>query len=228
MKTLRPFFKVTYYLLWVFLAAPVLLIFRMRVIGRENLIRDRGFIIAPNHLRVLDPMYVLLARGFKKKALVMGKDELFRIHPLLNWLFYIFGAFPVNRGEGNRELLNTIATEVQKGRGLLMFPEGTRSKDGKFSKPKSGAFVVAQVANVDITPCLVHYNGKKWPHRYVDIVFGKPVSLDDLGFGGEESDAQKLRTAKRRYTAIMENLLEENRSVLGIKPVKEDTADEGK
>ena len=59
--------------------------FRIRVIGRENLIHDRGFVIAPNHISAIDPVFVVIARFWGRPMVIMAKEELFEISRLLNW-----------------------------------------------------------------------------------------------------------------------------------------------
>ena len=98
LKPLRPLYKVLYYVVYFCFGWAVKLLYRLRAVGRENLPRADGYVLAPNHLKAIDPMYVLLARGFHKKMLVMGKEELFEISPLLNFVWNIFGALELVRG----------------------------------------------------------------------------------------------------------------------------------
>ena len=56
--------------------------FRIRVIGRENLIHDRGFVIAPNHISAIDPVFVVIARFWGRPMVIMAKEELFEISRL--------------------------------------------------------------------------------------------------------------------------------------------------
>lgn len=214
MKALKPIY-LFFYRICIFLAETLVrLVYPVRAIGRENLIKDRGFVLAPNHLFAIDPMYILMARGFGKKMLVMGKEELFEISPIVNFLWYCFGAFPVRRGTGDRSAVEQAQQEVKKGRGLLVFPEGTRSKDGNLGRLKSGAFVVALEAGVDILPCRIWYKaGRPKPFRRITVVFGKPVTLEELGLVGEYSPA-KLRVAKHRFAEILNALYEENKERL--------------
>lgn len=214
MTCMNPFFKGFYYVIYTLLGWLVRLLYPLKVVGKENLVKG-SFVLAPNHLEAIDPMYILLARGFGKKMLVMGKAELFNINPLLNFCWNIFGAFPVERGTGNRDTLDKAIEEVKKGRGLLIFPEGTRSKDGNLGKLKSGAFVVAQQAGADIVPCRISYSaGKPKLFRRINVVFGAPVSLQQLGLVGEYSP-KALREAKHKYTEILTKLYDENIAVLG-------------
>ncbi|MEG1931966.1 MAG: lysophospholipid acyltransferase family protein [Pygmaiobacter sp.] len=191
---------------WVLFHIP----FRIRTVGRENLITDRGFVLCPNHISALDPVFVGLSRFWGKPMWVMAKEELFS-NPLFSWFFRTMNVFPIERGKGDRTLLDSAIKSVRGGRGMLIFPEGTRSKDGALQRLKSGAFVVAEEARADIIPCRILYKGGKMhPFCTVTVVFGKPIPIDSLNLGGEHA-ATKLREAKVLLCSRYEELLEQNR-----------------
>ena len=74
--------------------------------------------------------------------------------------------------------------EVREGRGALVFPEGTRTKDGNLGKLKSGAFVIAAEAGVDMIPCRIIYKGGKMRvFGRCTVVFGKPIPAEKLKLG---------------------------------------------
>ncbi|WP_367925828.1 lysophospholipid acyltransferase family protein [uncultured Ruthenibacterium sp.] len=188
--------------------------FRIKVIGRENLIRDRGFVLAPNHLSALDPVFVVLARFWGPKMLVMGKEELFHINPFFTWFFRRVGVVPVHRGKGDTAVVDQAIECVRNGQGLLIFPEGTRSKDGNLGKLKSGAFVVAAQAGVDMIPCRIIYKGGKLKlFGRCTVVFGSPIPAEQLELG-EPRSASKLRACKQLLAQRLEELLEQNRQYL--------------
>ena len=149
--------------------------FRIRVIGRENLIHDRGFVIAPNHISAIDPVFVVIARFWGRPMVIMAKEELFEISRLLNWAWRHVGVVCVRRGKGDATVVENTVREVREGRGALVFPEGTRTKDGNLGKLKSGAFVIAAEAGVDMIPCRIIYKGGKMRvFGRCTVVFGKP------------------------------------------------------
>ena len=196
-----------------FAGASVLfrLVYRIRVVGRENLPKDRGYVLCPNHLSAIDPVFVVLARGWAPPMWVMGKEELFH-NPFVSWFFHRVGVFPVERGKGDKTVLNNAIESVRGGRSMLIFPEGTRNRKGEGMLPlKSGAFVVAQAAGADIIPCRVIYRGgKQRLFCTVTVAFGEPIPLESLGLGGEHA-ASKLRAAKAVLTEKITKLYEENR-----------------
>ena len=126
--------------------------FRVRCEGRENLkkVGTKGCIIAPNHISAIDPVFIVITRFWGQRMMVFAKKELFEINPFLSWFFRCAGAVCVR---GTKEEVGAIDDTVKKckeGGTLLIFPEGTREKENAFLPLKSGLFVVAAAAGVDV------------------------------------------------------------------------------
>ena len=186
------------------------IVFRPQVIGRENLIKGRGFILAPNHRSALDPVFIVLSDGYfwLHKIRIFAKKELFQGKPLLAWFLRQMGAVSVKNGRDDLSTLDNTIRECRTGRGLLLFPEGTRSKDGRLLPPKSGAFVVADQAAVDMIPCRILYDtpdGRLKLFCRIRICFGKPISAEQLALG-EKRNMVKLRENKKMLTAAWEEM----------------------
>ena len=186
------------------------IVFRPQVIGRENLIKRRGFILAPNHRSALDPVFIVLSDGYfwLHKMRIFAKKELFQGKPLLAWFLRQMGAVSVKNGRDDLSTLDNTIRECRTGRGLLLFPEGTRSKDGRLLPPKSGAFVVADQAAVDMIPCRILYDtpdGRLKLFCRIRICFGKPISAEQLALG-EKRNMVKLRENKKMLTAAWEEM----------------------
>lgn len=191
------------------------LVFRIKVIGRENLIRDRGFIIAANHISAIDPVFIVISRFWGKPMVILAKEELFNICGLLNWMWKKVGVVCVHRGKGDTTVVeNTVHAVRDEGRGVLIFPEGTRTKDGKLGRLKSGAFVIAAETGVDMIPCRIIYKGGRMKlFGRCTVVFGKPIPAEKLQLG-EPRSAARLRECKELLTQELEKLLEENKQYL--------------
>ena len=186
------------------------IVFRPQVIGRENLIKGHGFILAPNHRSALDPVFIVLSDGYfwLHKMRIFAKKELFQGKPLLAWFLRQMGAVSVKNGRDDLSTLDNTIRECRTGRGLLLFPEGTRSKDGRLLPPKSGAFVVADQAAVDMIPCRILYDtpdGRLKLFCRIRICFGKPISAEQLALG-EKRNMVKLRENKKMLTAAWEEM----------------------
>lgn len=177
------------------------ILFRIEVIGRDNLkkIETKGFIMAPTHVSSIDPVFLVIARFWGERMVVFAKKELFEINPLFSWFFRQLGAVPVR---GNKEEVKTLEETVEKcraGGGLLIFPEGTRTKDGELAQPKSGLFVVAAQAQVDVIPCRILYgtpDGRMRLFCRVRVIFGEPMPAAQFAMEGRR-DMKKLRANKK-------------------------------
>ena len=125
--------------------------FRIQVIGRENLKNrgTKGFIIAPTHISAIDPVFVVLARFWGKRMMVFAKKELFEMNAFITWFIRQCGAVMVRGTRDEVDTMNDTIEYCRSGGGLLIFPEGTREKEGELIPPKSGVFVVAAQAGVN-------------------------------------------------------------------------------
>ena len=184
--------------------------FRVECIGRENLkkVRTSGCIIAPNHVSAIDPVFVVITRFWGRRMIVFAKKELFEINVLLTWFFRWMGALCVR---GTREELDVIDQTVEacrNGGTLLIFPEGTREKEGKLLPPKSGLFVIAAEAGVDVVPCRILYDtpdGRMHLFCKVRVIYGEPMPAEQFAMEGRR-DTKKLRANKQALLEAWEKM----------------------
>ena len=156
-------------------------------------------------------MFVVLARFWGKKMLVMAKDEVMHVNPFFTWFFRQVGVFGVSRGRGDTSAVEGTIEKVRAGQGLLIFPEGTRSRTGEPGKLKSGAFVIASAAGVDMIPCRIIYrHGHMRLFSRVRVCFGEPIPAETL-YLGEQKSASKLRENKQLLLDAWQKLYDENR-----------------
>lgn len=185
--------------------------FRIRVIGRENLPKEGGFVLAPNHISAIDPVFVVIARFWGKRLLIMAKEEILQVNPVFTWMFRHVGVVGIERGRGDVNVVDELIGDVQKGQGLLIFPEGTRSKTGQVGKVKSGAFVIASAAGVPMVPCRIIYEpGRMKVFCRVRVCFGAPIPAEKL-YLGETKSASALRKNKALLTDAWQRLYDENK-----------------
>lgn len=184
--------------------------FRVECVGRENLkkVQTGGYILAPNHVSAIDPVFVVITRFWGKRMVVFAKKELFEINALLTWFFRCMGALCVR---GTRDELETIdkTVEVCKNGGtLLIFPEGTREKEGKLLPPKSGLFVIAAQAAVDVVPVRILYDtpdGKMRLFCKVKVIYGEPMPAAQFAMESRR-DLKTLRANKQALLDAWEKL----------------------
>jgi 1-acyl-sn-glycerol-3-phosphate acyltransferase len=147
-------------------------LFRCVVEGGENVPKTGGAIIAPNHMSFFDPP--LTGAALKRPLNFMAKQELFEV-PILGFLIKRTNAFPVKRGSQDMSAMRRAFALLEAERLLLMFPEGTRSKDGKLGKGRAGAGMVACNAQVPLVPTRIENTYKIWRFKKVRIKFGAPI-----------------------------------------------------
>jgi len=150
------------------------------VVGLENVPRKGPLIVAINHMNFLDPV---LATVFIPRDIVsMAKAELFS-SPVVGFLFRLYGAFPVHRGEIDRTALRKAMTALKEEKALLMAPEGTRGGDWRLIKARDGVAYVSLKVSVPILPMAISGSERFWKElarlrrAKTKIVVGEPFLL---------------------------------------------------
>jgi 1-acyl-sn-glycerol-3-phosphate acyltransferase len=156
-----------------------------RVEGLENVPRSGGFLVIANHCSNLDPPFVGWAVGHRTGHVIhfMAKEEM-RRWPVVGFLARNAGVFFVRRGEGDRGAQRLALDLLAAGRCIGVFPEGTRSHDGRLGDGRAGAALLAMRTGVPVLPVGIAgthriFPGRShWPHRSrVTIRVGAPFSL---------------------------------------------------
>lgn len=150
-------------------------LFRIKVIGKENVPKNGPVIICSNHISNLDPPVVGITSP--RNIYFMAKGELFE-KPFLGKLLLSIQSFPVKRGLQDRNALRKGLGILKEGKTLGLFPEGTRSKTGKLGEPLSGAGFFALRSNAAIVPCAVI--GPYKPGKRLTVIYGEPINMDPL------------------------------------------------
>lgn len=169
----------------------------------------RPYIVCPNHVSAIDPVFVVVARGKGRKLTVMAKEELFK-NKILGWFFGKLGAIPVARGTGDKAVLEQTINDLKNGEGAMIFPEGTRGEGNTMGKLKSGAFAVAAQTSADIIPVRIIYHTKDGNMKLfckVTVVFGTPLTIEQTQL--DNGQRQQIRIAKAMMEESYAQMLEE-------------------
>ena len=126
--------------------------FRMHRVGREHIPATGPVIVASNHRSFLDPF--VIGTMARRPMYYVAKKELFRGR-LVTWLLGALGAFPVNRGGSDAEMITTAKAILARGDIVLIFPEGTRIRPGSLGTPKRGVGRLALETGVPVVPVAV-------------------------------------------------------------------------
>jgi 1-acyl-sn-glycerol-3-phosphate acyltransferase len=143
----------------------------VRVLGREHIEKDVPYVMVANHLSLLDPLVLFrLFRHFKW----VSKIENFRV-PCIGWNMWLNRYIPLVRGDHRSiaEMMEACRRTLRAGNPIMMFPEGTRSRDGKLRPFKHGAFSLARELAVPILPIVVEGTGGALPKAGLVLPPGK-------------------------------------------------------
>ncbi|HEY9764786.1 MAG TPA: lysophospholipid acyltransferase family protein [Chroococcales cyanobacterium] len=121
---------------------------------------EKGAVVISNHCSNLDPLALSLA--IELPLAFMAKIEIFK-NPLIAAFISACGAFPVQRGGGGRPAIEAAIAQARAGKMVAMFPEGTRSRDGKMAPFKAGAAIIALEAGVPILPVFIQGSFRALP-----------------------------------------------------------------
>lgn len=198
-------------LYWIILPIVWVLIhilWRIEVVGLDKVPRDRAIVLAPNHISDFDPVFVLgMILDFSRYR-ILAKKELFK-NPFIGWFLGCLGAVPIDRGKGDTETIDRVIAECKQGTKVLVFPEGTRSKDGRLGKLKSGAFVIAAKAGADILPCRIIYDtpdARMHLFCRIRICFGELIPAGEAKPDDPRHEVRQLRALRTQVTAQLEEL----------------------
>lgn len=173
-----------YFIGWSLSFAIARLYLGLKVCGRHNIPSKGGFIFASNHASNCDPF--ILGTSIYRPLEYLAKEELFR-HPFARWIYTSFHAHPVKRGNVDFHALKETLRILGKGKPFLIFPEGTRSKDGNLQLGKPGIGLIAYKSGLPVVPAYIAGSsgampgdaGKLYRHP-VRVLIGEPMRFDDL------------------------------------------------
>lgn len=155
--------------------------FGLSVSGREHVPLRGGFILASNHNSYLDP--VVLGVACPVDVFFMAKEELFK--GMFGSVIRQCNAFPVKRHSADIGAIRTAMKVVSRGKGLVVFPEGSRQPEGEWGKGQPGAGFLAQKLGVPVVPAFISGTGSAWPAGAkkihfcpLHVAFGKPILFE--------------------------------------------------
>ena len=181
------------------------MLYKIEYVGEKNIPENGGFILASNHVNALDPVFIAL--GMTKRQLhFMGKKELFE-NPVVKFFLSKLNGFPIVRGGADSEALNYAIRIVKEGYVLGMFPEGTRSKDYKPARAKSGVAVIAKEAKAGVLPVSIYTSDDMKKGTKLTIRYGEYIPYEKLGIN-EDSSREEIRGCAQNVMEEIKKLWE--------------------
>jgi 1-acyl-sn-glycerol-3-phosphate acyltransferase len=174
---------ILYWTLRAILVPFFLLYFRLQRTGREHLPRTGPLLLASNHRSFLDPF--VIGTLVRRPVYYMAKRELFEKR-WQAWILNSLGAFPVDRGAGDRDAMDTAKAILARGDCVVVFPEGTRMRRGGLGVPRRGIGRLALETGVPVAPVAVFGSehvrrGWRIRPRKVSVRIGRPLCFPTAG-----------------------------------------------
>lgn len=211
-----------YFLGWCFFRALYKFYFGWRVYNAERVPLEGPVILAANHASILDPP--LIGSGVHRGINYLARESLFRF-PVVGWVLRHWNSVPVDREGGGAAGLRAILNRLLAGGAIILFPEGTRTRDGKLQPARSGIGLTVIKSNAPVVPVRVFGTFEafgrdvRWPrpHR-VAVKYGRPMRFEQLR-------AEARKCSKARLKEIYQQIADEIMATIASLNAKDD--DEG-
>ena len=178
--------------------------YRLRVDGKRHVPRTGPAIFVSNHQSFLDPV----ANGVAvqdRQFTAIARRSLFRF-PLAGWLLRSWGAIAIDERKGEAESLRAALSELAAGRCVLIYPEGTRSEDGRLKPFRRGFMLLQRKSAVDVVPMAIAGSIDAWPKGQllpglsgrVQVKVGAPIPASELAALGADAGLERIRAEVAR------------------------------
>jgi len=182
--------------------------FRWRVSGAEKVPQTGPVIMASKHASYLDPP--LVGSAMKRMLNYMARETLFRF-PVVGRILRSWNAVPLDRDRGSAAGLRVILDRLNQGDAILLFPEGTRTRDGKLQPAQSGVGLIVLKSNAPVVPVRIfgtyeaYGRHMKFPlPKRVTVKFGDPLNFDH--YREEAKNCSKARL-KEIYQEVADQVM---------------------
>lgn len=208
-----------YYAGWLFFRALYTFYFGWRVFNPERVPVSGPVILASNHASFLDPP--LVGAGLKRKINYLARDTLFRF-PVVGWVLRSWSSVPVDREGGGAAGLRAILDRLLNGGAIILFPEGTRSRDGRLQPAKSGIGLTVIKSTAPVVPVRVFGTFQAYGRhmclplpRRVAVKYGRPLLFHELRAEAQACSKPRL---KQIYQEVANELI---RAISELEPCED-------
>lgn len=189
---------------------------RVRMYGSENVPKKGPVLVLSNHQSFFDPIFS--QAWILRPLLFVARDTLFDI-PFFGPLFKSWGTIPIKRGHADLAGIKRIIGALKRGRAVCLYPEATRTYDGRIAEIKPGLGLISRRSGAVVVPMVIEGAFECWPRHKkmpsigkVVVSYGKPIDPARIKEIGDEKFAVEL-------TEIMREMQNKCRIKLGRKPL---------
>jgi len=174
----------------------------MHVYGKENIPAQGAFILVSNHQSYLDPIFCGIP--LKRHLYFLARDSLFT-NRFFGGLISSVNTIPVKRGEADLTAMRKVIGKLKEGRVFCLFPEGTRTSDGKIAPFKSGVGLLCRRGDAAVLPAVIDGAFECWPRHKkifspgsISVCYGKVITTEQVKNMGDRKLAEVLTDTLRR------------------------------
>ena len=208
-----------YFIGWTFYRTVFATYFHWRVCNPERVPLKGPVILAANHASFLDPP--LVGSGLKRDINYLARKSLFR-YPVLGWILRKVNSVPVDRDGGGAAGLKAIMDRLAAGGAIILFPEGTRTRDGKLQPARSGVGLAVIKSEAPVVPVRVFGTYEAWgrgqrlpkPHGVV-VKYGKPLRFEELRAEAKACSKPRL---KEIYQQVADDIMAD---IARLEPIRD-------
>jgi len=178
------------------------LFFRIQVYGRENVPDEGAFVLVGNHQSYLDPVFCGIP--LKRPLYFLARDSLWK-NRFFGWLISSVNTIPVKQGKPDLSAMRKVIGKLKEGRGVCVFPEGTRSIDGKITPFKPGFGLLCRRGEAAVVPVLIDGAFECWPRHKkifspgrIDVCYGEAIPAEQVKDMSDRQLAEVLTDTLRR------------------------------
>jgi len=194
------------------------LFFRIRVYGKKNVPEEGPLLLVSNHQSFLDPVFCGIP--LKRPLYFLARDTLFA-NRFFGWLISSVNTIPVRRGKADLSAVKTIIGKLKEGGGVCLFPEATRTKDGKIAPFKPGFGLLCRRGKAAVVPVVIDGAFECWPRHKkifslgseIVICYGKCITAEQVKEMNDKELAKNL-------TDILRQMQNDCRIKHGKEPLK--------
>ena len=198
---------------WMVVLGFFRVLYRLRMRGRDRVPRAGALIYVVNHQSHFDPPLVGVTVNDRPCAF-LARASLFEWKPFA-WLIRSLNAIPLERERGGREALRSAIGVLEQGRCVLLFPEGTRTRDGSLGRFKRGFLLLARKTGATVVPVAIEgahdvwARGRSRPHMFGRIMtmVGEPIEAEELLAGGDDAAVERVRRAIEGMRLVLREAL---------------------
>jgi 1-acyl-sn-glycerol-3-phosphate acyltransferase len=171
------------------------LFFRIRVYDKKNVPEEGPLLLVSNHQSFLDPLFCGIP--LKRPLYFLARDTLFA-NRFFGWLISSVNTIPVRRGKADLSAVKTIIGKLKEGGGVCLFPEATRTRDGKIAPFKPGFGLLCRRGKAAVVPVVIDGAFECWPRHKKIFSPGKCITAEQVKEMNDMELAKNLTDILRR------------------------------